>query len=123
MITKATFENGDFLRLSRDAQILYIASIVHADDEGVVDVYPVMQLLNISSLGAFKEVVDANFMVRLTVDDRIISYVTDWEDMNHVPESRFVKSKHHELKVRILSEKEHMMISSPANTSEVDDEQ
>ena len=113
MITKSIFLNGEFLRMSRDAQILYLASIVHADDEGIVDVYPVMQLLSISSLGVFREIVDAKFMIRLSERDSLIALVTEWDQMNHVPQNRFVASKHHELKVKILSENERMSLAAP----------
>jgi len=83
MITKSLMNDRHFLQLSRDAQMLLVAAIVHADDEGVVDVFPVMKLLSIGSIGTFKELVDNRFVVRLIKDD-FIAYIKEWDDMNHV---------------------------------------
>ena len=103
MITKSLMNDRHFLQLSRDAQMLLVGAIVHADDEGIVDVFPVMKLLSIGSIGTFKELVDSRFVVRLIKDD-FIAYIQEWDEMNHVPENRFTASKYHSLKVRVLAE-------------------
>ena len=101
MISKEICYAGNFIRLSDKAVRLYLYCVLGADDEGIVDVYAAMKLSTVTNLEAFKELIERGYLYQLSPKDDFLSYVAEWDSFNRVQQSRFIPSKHHELKVKL----------------------
>ena len=102
MISKSIVNSSPFLNLGRDAQILYIAATVSADDEGIVDIDPLINLLKIPAEQPLSELLNCGLLVMLPKNGRKLVWIRDWETTNHVQPSRFVESVYHDLKIEAL---------------------
>jgi len=102
MISKNIVNSSRFLNLGRDAQILYVAATVSADDEGIVDIDPLISLLKMPGTQPLSELFECRLLVMLPKPGRRIVWIRDWDKTNHVQPSRFVKSVYHDLKLEAL---------------------
>ena len=102
MISKSIVNSSPFLNLGRDAQILYIAATVSADDEGIVDIDPLINLLKMPAEQPLSELLNCGLLVMLPKTGRKLVWIRDWETANHVQPSRFVESVYHDLKIEAL---------------------
>ncbi len=122
LISQKIVDSGIFYHLSRDAQVLYFLACLYADDEGVVDLYPEIKKLEITSVEPIRELVKGRFIIRLTTDDNLLAYVNRWPSFNKVQPSRFRESDYHELLVKVLPQANSPLpLSEPAGREDADE--
>lgn len=104
MVSNEIIEDKRFLTLSDKAKLLWFYANNHADDEGVVDLYIWHDVLHITSTDPLMELVESGLIIRLGSGIDLLSYVNEFETYNKIQPSRFSPSRHHDLKVKVLSE-------------------
>jgi hypothetical protein len=98
-----------------EAQLLYFHMVLRADDDGVVESYPLMKLLSVAP-DNFKVLVAKGFIRQLNEDQVIV--VIDWPEHNTIRADRKVDSLY-----RHLLEREHpdIPLIAPKPRSDVED--
>ena len=103
MFSKRIINSARFLKMPVSTQCLYFHLGLHADDDGIVEAYTIM-----NSIGAteddLKILVAKNFIVVLNED--LVSYIVDWKENNKIRADRKVDSIYKELLVQILPDVE-----------------
>ena len=103
MFSKRIINSARFLKMPVSTQCLYFHLGLHADDDGIVEAYTVM-----NSVGAteddLKILVAKNFIVVLNED--LVSYITDWKENNKIRADRKVDSIYKDLLVQMLPDVE-----------------
>lgn len=87
--------------MSQTAQALYFHLGIDADDDGVVEAYPVMKLTN-SADDDFKILVAKKFIQPL--NNEMVTYILDWNEHNQIRADRKINSIYKDLLVQILPE-------------------
>lgn len=86
--------SAKFLQMPSDCQLLYFHMIIRADDDGVVEAYPVQKLLGLAS-DNFKILIAKGFIKQLN-DDQVV-VITEWLEHNKIRADRKVNSIYHDL--------------------------
>ena len=99
MFSKRIASSAKFLKMPVSSQCLYFHLGLHADDDGIVEAYTV-----INSTGAsendIKILVSKGFVCILNED--LVSYITDWNENNKIRADRKKESIYKDLLVKIL---------------------
>lgn len=98
MFAKSITGSARFLRMPVSARLLYYDLGMQADDEGVVEAFPVMRMT-----GAAEDdlrVLAAKSFITVVNDD-LVSIITDWKENNYIQKDRFTKSIYHDIVERI----------------------
>jgi uncharacterized FlgJ-related protein len=90
-----------FIKLPIDAQNLYFHLGLRADDDGIVEAFPVMRM--IGSNDDNLKLLHVKQFVRILNDD-LVSYITDWKEHNNIRSDRKIDSIYKDLLVEILPE-------------------
>ena len=69
MFAKSVTQSGKFYKLSHEAQLLYFALGMAADDDGAVEAYPVLALLRMKDKDAVRELEAAGFIGPLVEEE------------------------------------------------------
>jgi hypothetical protein len=85
MISNRIVKSSRFLMMPNEAQLLYFYMITEADDDGIVEAYPLMKLLGIPS-DNLKVLLVKNFIRQINEDQ--IMVVTDWLEHNYIRADR-----------------------------------
>lgn len=88
-----------FLRMPFESQCLYFHLGLHADDDGIVEAYPVLRKIGCGE-DNLKVLVAKGFVIVLTED--LVSLITDWQEHNLIRADRKVDSIYKKLLLKIL---------------------
>ena len=91
MFSLRIVNSAKFLQMSEGAQLLYFHLAMRADDDGIVEAYPVTRLLG-AQPDNFKLLVGRGFIRQLNEDQ--VSLVIDWNEHNTIRADRKVDSIH-----------------------------
>lgn len=127
MVSRRVVETARFLRMSATARLLYYDLIVRADDDGVVEAFPVIWLTGAKEKD-LNDLESAGFIKILNED--LVSYIRDWKEHNWVRKDRKTDSIYKDLVLQILPEevliestkKPKFSVAGMANASQVSDE-
>jgi len=89
MISTRIINSARFLQLPLEAQLLYFHMIVRADDDGIVESYPIMKLLG-TTPDNYKLLIIKGFIREINADQVII--IENWQEHNKIRADRKVDS-------------------------------
>ena len=99
MFSTRTINSARFLKMPVSTQCLYFHLGLHADDDGIVEAYTVM-----NSIGAteddLKVLVSKGFVIVLNED--LVTYITDWKENNKLRADRKVDSIYKDLLLQVV---------------------
>jgi hypothetical protein len=94
MFSNRIANSARFLQMPIESQLLYFHMILRADDDGIVESYPLMRLLGLAS-DNFKILLAKGFIKQLNEDQVIV--ICDWLEHNTIRADRKVNSIYHHL--------------------------
>lgn len=89
MISVRIVNSGRFLKMPLFSQVLYFHLNIRADDDGVVEAYPIIFLLGCTEED-FNILVENGFVKVL--NDDLVCYITDWNEHNKIRADRKIDS-------------------------------
>jgi len=89
MFSNRIANSAKFLQMPAECQLLYFHMILRADDDGIVECYPLLKMLGAPS-DVFKVLVAKNYIKQLNEDQVIV--VMDWLEHNTIRADRKVDS-------------------------------
>ena len=101
MFTQKITSSARFLKMSPSAQSLYFHLGMHADDDGIVEAYTIMQLINAAE-DDFKILVAKGFIKPL--NDDLVSFILDWNEHNTIRADRKIDSRYKDLLIQMMPE-------------------
>ncbi len=99
MISKVVYTSGRFLKLPLEIQALYTHLLLHADDDGVVEAYSVLKLLECKEYN-LKVLQEEGFIVLLNRD--LVAYLPHWLLQNKLRADRKINSQYQSLLLKVL---------------------
>ncbi len=99
MFSLKVMNSGRFLRMPIDAQNLYFHLALRADDDGVVEAYPVMRLIGSSEDNL--KVLNAKGFIKVLNED-LVTYITDWLEHNKIRSDRKIDSIYKGLLLQVI---------------------
>lgn len=99
MISKRISKSAKFLRMPLSSQALYFHLNIDADDDGVVEAYPVLKLLGCTE-DDLKILVAKNFVCVLNED--LVTYINDWRENNKLRADRKIDSIYKDLLLQVV---------------------
>ena len=106
MISKKVCESARFLRLPATSQALYMHLILNADDDGIVEAYGVMRLINACE-DDLNILISRHFVTILDKDD-LITYIDDWLQHNKIRPDRKQDSRYLPLLLQVLPDTQYV---------------
>lgn len=100
MLSKAIVTSARFLRMPVSSRELYFHLVLNADDDGVVEAFPVMRMVGAGE-DDLKVLIGRGFVVMLS-DDDLITYIKHWPEQNTIRADRKVNSRYQSLLVRAI---------------------
>lgn len=94
MFSNRIANSAKFLQMPVESQLLYFHLILRADDDGIVESYPVMRLLGIAP-DNFR-ILEAKDFIKKLNDDQVV-VITDWLEHNTIRADRKVDSMYKNL--------------------------
>ncbi len=116
MFSLKIINSARFLKMPIDSQNLYFHLGLHADDDGIVEAYPVMKILG-SNEDNLKVLV-AKGLIKILNED-LISFITDWQEHNLIRADRKVDSIYKHLLLRMIPEIELLEPKPRADTKQL----
>lgn len=101
MLSRSIVESAKFLKMPQSTQNLYFHLVVNADDDGVVEAYSVIRLIN-SNEDDLRVLSAKEFVTILNVD--LVTYIRDWRLQNKVRADRKTDSVYKELLLSVVPE-------------------
>lgn len=89
MFSNRIANSARFLQMPSDSQLLYFHMVLRADDDGIVESYPLMKLLGLAP-DNFKVLIAKGFIEELNEDQVIV--ILDWLEHNKIRPDRKVNS-------------------------------
>lgn len=103
MFSNRIVGSAKFLKMPLSTQCLYFHLGLHADDDGVVEAFPVMRMLGATEddlfLLASKEFVTV-------LNGNLVAFITNWTEHNKIRADRKVDSIYKELLLQVLPDEE-----------------
>src|SRR3990167_9414001 len=99
MFSNRIANSARFLQMPAESQLLYFHMILRADDDGVVEAYPLMKLLGMAP-DNFKVLIAKRLIVQLNEDQVIV--IRDWAEHNVIRADRKVDSIYKELLLNVV---------------------
>lgn len=99
MFSLRIINSAKFLKMPVSTQCLYFHLGLHADDDGVVEAYTVMNAIGATE-DDLKVLVVKGFVVVLNED--LVTYITDWNENNRLRADRKIDSIYKELLLQVL---------------------
>lgn len=90
MFSKRIISSARFMKLTKDAQVLYFHLCLNADDDGAVEGYPVRRSIGIEE-DAYANLVGRGFVTILDEDNEVL-YINDWHEHNKIRADRIQTS-------------------------------
>ncbi len=116
MFSLKIINSARFLKMPIDSQNLYFHLGLHADDDGIVEAYPVMKALG-SNEDNLKVLVAKNLIKILNED--LVSFITDWQEHNLIRADRKVDSIYKDLLLKIVPEADLLEPKPRADTKQL----
>ena len=89
MFSNRIANSAKFLQMPTEAQLLYFHMILRADDDGIVESYPLIKMLGIPT-DNFKVLIAKGMIKELNEDQVIV--ITDWLEHNTIRADRKINS-------------------------------
>lgn len=99
MFSKRIVNSARFLKMPVSTQCLYFHLGLHADDDGVVEAYTIMNVVGATE-DDLKILVAKNFVNVLNED--LVTYITDWRENNKLRADRKVDSIYKDLLIQVI---------------------
>ena len=99
MFSKRIVNSARFLKMPVSTQNLYFHLGLHADDDGVVEAYPIIQTVGATE-DDLKVLVAKSFVQVLNED--LVSYITDWNENNKIRADRKIDSIYKDLLLQVV---------------------
>ena len=115
MFSNRIANSAKFLQMPAESQLLYFHMILRADDDGIVESYPLVKMLGIPT-DNFKVLIAKGFIRELNEDQVIV--ITDWLEHNKIRADRKVDSIYLPLLLKIAPE---LPLIEPKPRSDVED--
>lgn len=107
MLSKTIVQTQRFLRLPLETQALYCYLVVNADDDGVVEAFPIMRMINAND-DSLNLLVIKEYL--LLLNSEMVFFIKDFFEQNTIKGDRYTPSKHRQLLIEYL--KQNKMIES-----------
>lgn len=101
MFSLKIINTARFIKLPIDTQNLYFHLGLRADDDGIVEAFPIMRLLGSSEDNL--KLLHAKEFIRVLNED-LVTYITDWIEHNSIRADRKIDSIYKNLLVEIIPE-------------------
>lgn len=98
MFAKAVVESAKFLKMPATSQCLYFHLGMHADDDGVAEAYPIMNMVKANE-DDLRVLVTKEFVSILNED--MVSYIRDWQVNNKLRSDRKSNSRYRDLLLKV----------------------
>ena len=115
MFSNRIANSAKFLQMPIEAQLLYFHMILRADDDGVVETYPITKLLGIGS-DNFKVLLAKKFIIQLNEDQVVV--IIDWLEHNKIRADRKKDSIYKDLLLKVCPD---IKLIAAKNRSDVKD--
>jgi hypothetical protein len=112
MFSKRIINSARFLKMPISSQALYFHLGLHADDDGVVEAYTVMQSVGVGE-DDLRVLCSKGFVKVLNED--LVSYITDWRENNKLRADRKIDSIYKNLLLEMLPEIELLKATNRAD--------
>ena len=99
MFSKRIIGSARFLRMPGSTQALYFHLGMAADDDGIVEAYPIMQMVNASEDDL--RLLAAKGFVKVLNED-LVTYILDWQENNKIRADRKVNSIYKDLLLQVM---------------------
>lgn len=99
MFSRRICESARFLQMPPSTQNLYFHLGLHADDDGVVEAFSVLRIVNATE-DDLRILVARRFVIVLNED--LITYIVDWTENNRIRSDRKVDSIYQDLLLQIV---------------------
>lgn len=99
MFSNNIINSARFLKMPAEAQSLYFHLCMRADDDGVVEAYPVMKITGTNE-DNLRVLVAKEFVTILNEDD--VAYINDWLEHNTIRADRKIDSQYKDLLLQIV---------------------
>lgn len=101
MLSKTVVQTQRFLRLPLEAQALYCHLVVNADDDGIVEAFPIMRMINANedslNLLTLKQYL-------LLLNNEMVYFIKDFFEQNIIKADRYIPSSHRQLLIDYLKD-------------------
>jgi hypothetical protein len=94
MFSKSITQSARFLKMPLSSQALYFQMGLSADDDGIVEAFPVMRMTGAAE-DDLKVLVAKGFIKILNED--LVAFIVHWKDNNIIRKDRYHKSIYHDL--------------------------
>jgi len=101
MFSKQIINSARFIKMPTSSQLLYFHLSLNADDDGVVEGYNVMRMINCTE-DDLHILVAKSFVIVLNED--LVTYITDWTEHNLIRPDRKVDSIYKNLLIKIIAD-------------------
>lgn len=115
MFSNRIANSARFLQMPAESQLLYFHMVLRADDDGVVESYPLIKLLGMAP-DNFKVLLAKSFIKQLNEDQVIV--ITDWLEHNVIRADRKVDSIYKNL---LIEKAPDLKLIEPKPRSDVED--
>lgn len=95
MFSRRVISSARFMKLTKDAQVLYFHLCLNADDDGAVEGFPVRRSIGIEE-DAYANLEGRGFIIVLDRENEIV-YITDWYEHNKIRPDRIQPSMYRPL--------------------------
>ena len=113
MISKKIVESAKFIKMPATSQNLYFHLVLNADDDGVVEGFPVINLIRANE-DDLRVLVSKGFVQVLNED--LVSYIVDWREQNTLRPDRKVDSLYKDLLLQINPDVELLEMKERSDT-------
>lgn len=91
MFSNRVANSANFLQMPAESQLLFFHMVLRADDDGIVEAYPVLKLLGVAP-DSFKVLLAKGYLKQLNEDQVVV--ISDWLEHNTIRSDRKVNSIH-----------------------------
>lgn len=116
MFSKSITNSARFLKMPKEVQNLYFHLCMHADDDGIVEAFTVMQILGAEE-DSIKLLAVKGFVKPLNED--LVTYILDWTEHNLIRADRKVDSIYKDLLLQLVPEAEIVAPKPRADTKKL----
>ena len=102
MFSKQIINSARFIKMPTSSQLLYFHLSLNADDDGVVEGYNVMRMINCTE-DDLHILVAKSFVIVMNED--LVTYITDWTEHNLIRPDRKVDSIYKNLLIKIIADR------------------
>lgn len=99
MFSRRICESARFLQMPSSTQNLYFHLGLHADDDGIVEAFSVLRIVNATE-DDLRILVAKRFVIILNED--LITYICDWTENNRIRSDRKIDSLYQDLLLQIV---------------------